>query len=69
MDIATQLAEAPTQAVGVAKGLLNQSAGMDRLDVHLDAELSELARIANGPNFSEGLAAFFEKRSPEFESE
>jgi enoyl-CoA hydratase/carnithine racemase len=67
--IAAQLAESPTAAVGVAKGLLNQAAGMDRLDVHLDAELTELARIADGPNFREGLAAFFDKRSPEFESE
>ena len=69
MKVAAELAEAPTQAVGVAKGLLNQAAGMDRLDVHLDAELSELARIADGPNFREGLMAFFEKRSAEFESE
>ena len=52
-----------------AKNLLNQAAGMERLDVHLDAELTELARIADGPNFAEGLAAFFGKRAPEFESE
>jgi 2-(1,2-epoxy-1,2-dihydrophenyl)acetyl-CoA isomerase len=69
MMLASELAESPTAAVGVAKGLLNQSAGMDRLDVHLDAELTELARIADGPNFAEGLAAFFDKRPPEFESE
>jgi 2-(1,2-epoxy-1,2-dihydrophenyl)acetyl-CoA isomerase len=69
MKIAAELAESPTAAVGVAKNLLNQSAGMDRLDVHLDAELTELARIADGPNFAEGLAAFFDKRQPDFESE
>jgi 2-(1,2-epoxy-1,2-dihydrophenyl)acetyl-CoA isomerase len=69
LRIATQLAEAPTAAVGVAKNLLNQAAGMDRLDVHLDAELTELARIADGANFAEGISAFFEKRAPEFESE
>jgi 2-(1,2-epoxy-1,2-dihydrophenyl)acetyl-CoA isomerase len=69
MLIASELAKSPTAAVGVAKGLLNQSVGMDRLDVHLDAELTELARIADGPNFAEGLAAFFDKRSPEFESD
>jgi enoyl-CoA hydratase/carnithine racemase len=69
LRLARELAEAPTQAVGVAKGLLNQAAGMDRLDVHLDAELTELSRIADGPNFAEGLAAFFDKRKPEFESE
>jgi 2-(1,2-epoxy-1,2-dihydrophenyl)acetyl-CoA isomerase len=69
LEVAAELAEAPTAAIGVAKNLLNQAAGMDRLDVHLDAELTELARIADGPNFAEGLAAFFDKRPPEFESE
>jgi 2-(1,2-epoxy-1,2-dihydrophenyl)acetyl-CoA isomerase len=69
LRIAAELAQAPTEAVGVAKRLLNHSSGMDRLDVHLDAELTELARIADGANFAEGIAAFFEKRKPEFESE
>ena len=69
LAVAAELAAAPTQAVGVAKQLLNQASDVDRLDVHLDAELTELARIADGPNFAEGLAAFFDKRSPEFESE
>lgn len=69
LRVAAELAKAPTQAVGIAKSLLNQAAGMDRLDVHLDAELTELARIADGPNFAEGLAAFFDKRTPAFESE
>ena len=69
MKVAAQLAESPTSAVGVAKGLLNQAAGMDRLDVHLDSELTELARIADGPNVAEGISAFFDKRPAEFESE
>ena len=69
LALAAELAAAPTQAVGVAKQLLNQASGVDRLDVHLDAELTELARIADGPNFKEGLAAFFDKRPPDFESE
>ena len=42
---------------------------MDRLDAHLDAELAELARIADGPNFAEGLAAFLERRPPRFGAE
>lgn len=66
LELATQLAEAPTAAVSVAKNLLNRAAGMDRLDNHLDAELTELARIANGPNFAEGIQAFFDKRKPRF---
>jgi len=69
LAIAAELAAAPTHAVGIAKHLLNQASGMERLDVHLDAELTELARIADGANFAEGLAAFFDKRVPEFETE
>ena len=65
-ELAHQLAEGPTEAMGVAKGLLNQAAGMDRLDGHLDQELTALARIADGRNFAEGLDAFFAKRRPRF---
>jgi 2-(1,2-epoxy-1,2-dihydrophenyl)acetyl-CoA isomerase len=64
--IAQQLAAGPTEAFGIAKELLNQAAGMDRLDVHLDRELEQLARIANGGDFAEGIEAFFEKRPARF---
>ncbi|MGE5180847.1 MAG: enoyl-CoA hydratase/isomerase family protein, partial [Acidobacteriota bacterium] len=66
LELAQQLAAQPTAAVGVAKQLLNRAAGMDRLDVHLDAELNELARIADGGNFAEGIAAFLEHRTAKF---
>jgi 2-(1,2-epoxy-1,2-dihydrophenyl)acetyl-CoA isomerase len=66
LALAQQVAALPTEAVGIAKELLNQSAGMDRLDLHLDRELDHLARIANGSNFAEGLDAFFARRVPEF---
>ena len=33
----------------------------DRLDHHLDRELDELERLADGPDFAEGIRAFFEK--------
>ena len=66
LSIAQQLAALPTEAVAIAKELMNQSAGMDRLDMHLDRELEHLVRIANGANFAEGLSAFFEKRTPAF---
>lgn len=68
-DIAADLADGPTEAYGVAKGLLNDAAGMDRLDPHLDAELGQLSRIAEGRDFAEGIEAFFEKRDPEFGGE
>ena len=65
-DLARQLAEGPTEALGIAKELLNQAAGMDRLDFHLDRELENLARIANGSNFAEGIDAFLNKRQAQF---
>jgi 2-(1,2-epoxy-1,2-dihydrophenyl)acetyl-CoA isomerase len=63
---ARRLAAGPTEALGIAKQLINAAAGMDRLDVHLDRELEQLARIADGRNFAEGIDAFFEKREPDF---
>lgn len=64
--IARTLAAGPTRAYGVAKSLLNQAAGVDRLDYHLDQELENLSRIANGAEFKEGLTAFFDKREPDW---
>ncbi|HEX2835729.1 MAG TPA: enoyl-CoA hydratase-related protein [Thermoanaerobaculia bacterium] len=66
LAMAEQVAALPTEAVGIAKDLMNQAAGVDRLDMHLDRELENLARIANGMNFAEGMNAFFEKRVPRF---
>jgi len=64
--LARQLASGPTEALGIAKNLINDAALMERLDLHLDRELDHLARIADGDNFAEGIAAFFEKRAPAF---
>ena len=64
--VAAQVASGPTTAYGIAKTLLNQAAGMDRLDYHLDQELEQLARIADGPDFAAGLEAFFAKTEPVF---
>ncbi|HUR32792.1 MAG TPA: enoyl-CoA hydratase-related protein [Vicinamibacterales bacterium] len=66
LAIATRLTDGPPRAYAIAKELLNQSAGVDRLDDHLDRELDELSRAANGPECAEGLRAFFEKRAPVF---
>lgn len=66
MDLARQVAAGPAPAFAATKQLLNQAAGLDRIDYHLDRELETLARIADTPDFAEGLAAFFEKRAPEF---
>lgn len=69
LQVAEGLARGPTRAYGVAKGLMNRAAGIDRLDHHLDAELEELARIADGGDFAEGMEAFFGKRSAHFTGE
>jgi 2-(1,2-epoxy-1,2-dihydrophenyl)acetyl-CoA isomerase len=67
MAAAQRLAAGPTQAYAIAKQLLNQAAGVDQLDYHLDEELQQLTRIADGADFQEGLEAFFGKRAPAFE--
>jgi 2-(1,2-epoxy-1,2-dihydrophenyl)acetyl-CoA isomerase len=64
--VAAKVAAGPPNAFAVAKGLINQAAGMDRLDVHLDRELEALSRIADEAEFEEGLESFFAKRAPRF---
>ena len=66
LDLAQGLAAGPTRAFGTAKALINQAAGVDRLDFHLDQELQHLARSADSDEFREGLRAFFEKRPANF---
>ena len=64
--IGLKVAEGPTKSFAVTKMLLNQSAGIDRLDFHLDQELENLARSADSEDFKEGLEAFFGKRAARF---
>jgi 2-(1,2-epoxy-1,2-dihydrophenyl)acetyl-CoA isomerase len=66
LSIARRLAAGPTRAYGVAKALLNEAAGVDRLGYQLDRELENLVRSADGPEFAEGIDAFFAKRPPRF---
>ena len=66
MAVARRLASGPTRAYGIAKGLINQAAGVDRLDYHLDQELDNLARIADGSDFAQGLEGFLTKKAPTF---
>lgn len=64
--LARRLAAGPTASYAAAKRLMNEAAGVDRLDYHLDRELEALAHSADSADFAEGIAAFFEKRSPAF---
>lgn len=66
LDLAARAASGPRRALRAAKELLNQASDMDRLDDHLDRELQELSRVADGKEFAEGIAAFFEKRPARF---
>lgn len=67
MTIARQIAAGPTASFAVAKSLINQAAGVEQLDFHLDEELRHLARSADGRDFAEGIDAFFGKREAAFE--
>jgi 2-(1,2-epoxy-1,2-dihydrophenyl)acetyl-CoA isomerase len=67
--LAARLSSGPTAAYSAAKRLMNEAAGVDRLDHHLDRELDELARVADGRDLAEGIAAFFEKRTPRFQGQ
>lgn len=66
LALARRLAAGPPHAVAGAKALLNQAAGVDRLDYHLDQELDYLRRSADSAEFAAGLEAFFAKRPPDF---
>lgn len=67
LALARRLAELPTRSIAMTKALLNQAAGVDRLDWHLDQELESLARSADSADFAEGIEAFFGKRPPRFQ--
>jgi 2-(1,2-epoxy-1,2-dihydrophenyl)acetyl-CoA isomerase len=65
-EVAHRLADGPTRSYAIAKELVNQAAGGDRLDYHLDQELDHLARIADSEDFAAGLDAFFAKQPARF---
>ena len=63
--IAVKLAQGPTHAYGEAKRLLNQS--LERsLETQMEEELQAFARCALTSDLAEGVAAFVEKRKPQF---
>ncbi len=64
-ELAQQLAAGPTRAYGSVKRLLLQSATTE-LEPQLDAETDGIVAMAETADAREGLAAFLEKRKPEF---
>lgn len=64
-QLATKLANMPTKALGMIKELLNQSMTND-LDAQLAMESKYQIEAAQSDDYAEGVAAFIEKRKPEF---
>jgi 2-(1,2-epoxy-1,2-dihydrophenyl)acetyl-CoA isomerase len=63
--LARQLAKAPTATLGLIKRAMNAST-TNTLDAQLDME-RDLQREAGGTgDYKEGVAAFLEKRAPNF---
>lgn len=63
--IVSLLANGPTYAIGRTRRLLLE--GLDRsFEAQLEAELQSIADCARSPHGQEGIAAFLEKRRPDF---
>jgi len=63
--LALKLANMPTKALGMIKELFNQSMTND-LDAQLAMESKYQIEAAQSDDYEEGVAAFIEKRKPEF---
>lgn len=63
--LALKLAAGPTVAIGLTKRLLNSSIEHP-LEAHLHEEALALELASRSDDFREGLAAFVEKRDPDF---
>jgi 2-(1,2-epoxy-1,2-dihydrophenyl)acetyl-CoA isomerase len=63
--IARRLASGPTHAYGEAKRLLNDSPARS-METQMEEELFAFARCARTQDFADGVAAFVEKRRPQF---
>lgn len=64
-DLLTRLATGPTVALGLAKQSINAS-GLTTLDAAMRQELFDLELACRTADFKEGLAAFRERRTPDF---
>jgi 2-(1,2-epoxy-1,2-dihydrophenyl)acetyl-CoA isomerase len=65
MALAAELAKGPTHAFGGVKKMLAMSLS-DSLEGQLERETRFIAEMANGHDAPEGIAAFCEKRAPDF---
>lgn len=63
--LAVRLADAAVGALGAARALLRQSLETS-LEAQLEREVAAITRSGAAPECREGLAAYFEKRAPNF---
>ena len=67
-DIAKKLAAMPTKGLGLTKKAFNEGLNNDlNTQLELEADLQEIA--GNSKDYKEGVAAFLEKRKPNFTGE
>lgn len=64
-EFAKEIAGGPTNAYAMTKKLLNNSF-LDRLDSHMAMESDMISEMTVTKDGKEGIAAFLEKRSPDF---
>lgn len=67
LELAARLAGGPPAAMGAGKRLIDQ-ARLNGLKAQLDLEADAIATALGGPEGHEGIAAFLEKRKPDFRS-
>jgi enoyl-CoA hydratase/carnithine racemase len=65
LELAARLADGPADALAVGKRLIDQ-ARLNPLEDQLEAEAEGIATAIGGPEGREGIAAFLEKRKPDF---
>jgi len=63
--LSLQLASGPTKSLGLMKQAMYSSAN-NNLSVQLDLERDLQREIGKGEDYREGVAAFLEKRKPDF---
>ena len=66
--LALKMANMPTKALGLIKKTLNQSL-TNNLEAQLDLESKNQITAASSEDYQEGVAAFIEKRKPNFKGE
>ncbi|MCH8168526.1 MAG: enoyl-CoA hydratase, partial [Proteobacteria bacterium] len=65
LELAARLADGPAAALAVGKRLID-SARLNTLEAQLEAEAEGIATAIGGKEGREGIAAFLEKRKPDF---